>query len=102
MPLLPYLDKDIDDGLFLDMLIKELYHKMYPLILAEFRHKGDCTVCHASLTGNKGAPIVSTGTETTIQSPESIQSLAKHTSSDIDFNYEYSVAKIISEIKVGK
>lgn len=102
MGLLPYLDKDIDDSMFLDIMMKELYDKLYPLILKEFRHKGDCTICHASLIGNRGTPIVSTGTEKIVMSPEAIQSLAKHKSSDISFNQEYSVAKIISELKVGK
>lgn len=102
MALLPYLDKDIDDAMFLDMMMKELYDKLYPLILEEFRHKGDCTICHASLIGNNGRPVVSTGTEKIVQSPEAIQSLAKHKSSDVAFNKEYSVAKIISELKVGK
>lgn len=100
--LLPYLEKDVDDGMFLDLMMLELYHKLYPLIQAEFRHKGDCTICHAGLTGNKGMPIMSTGAERLVVSPESISSLGVHAGADLAFNASYTTAKVLSELKVGK
>lgn len=102
MSLLQYLEEDIDDALFLDLMMLELYHKLYPLIQAEFRHKGDCTICHAGLTGNKGLPIVSAGAERLVVSPESVSSLGAHSSADLAFNAEYTTAKLLSELKVGK
>lgn len=100
MPLLEYLNKDIDDGQFMDMLVDELYTKLYSRILEDFRHRGDCTICHGSLMGNHGAPISSVGTESEIQSPESIAKLAETAASDIAFNAEFSVAKTAAKAKI--
>lgn len=102
MALLEYLETDVDDGQFMDMLLDELYTKLYARILEDFRHRGDCTMCHSSLIGNKGAPIASVGTESEIQSPESIAKLAETVASDLAFNAEFSVAKIIAKKKAGK
>ena len=100
MSLLPYLNKDVDDAQFIEMLVKELYAKMYPLILEEFRHRADCTLCHSTLLGNLGGPIASTGTEELVQSPTSVSSKVKHLASDKAFNAEFTVAKKASEVKV--
>ena len=100
MGLLEYLDKDIDDGQFMDMLVDELYAKLYSRILEDFRHRGDCTICHSSLLGNHGSPIASVGTESEIQSPDSIAKLAETAASDVAFNAEFSVAKTTAKAKV--
>lgn len=102
MALLEYLEKDIDDGQFMDMLLDELYIKLYSRILEDFRHRGDCTICHSSLIGNYGSPIASVGTESEIQSPESIAKLAETVASDLAFNAEFSVAKTTAKEKAGK
>lgn len=102
MSLLKYLETDIDDGQFMDMLLDELYIKLYARILEDFRHRGDCTLCHASLIGNKGKPISSVGTESEIQSPDSIAKLAETAASDLAFNAEFSVAKTTAKAKAGK
>ena len=102
MALLEYLETDINDGQFMDMLLDELYTKLYSRILEDFRHRGDCAICHATLTGNKGGPIVSAGTESAIQSPESITKLAETIASDLAFNTEFSVAKTLAKTKAGK
>jgi len=95
--LLEYLETDIDDGQFMEMLLDELYIKLYSRILEDFRHRGDCTICHSSLIGNYGSPIASVGTESEIQSPESIAKLAETLSSDLAF-----VAKTTAKAKAGK
>lgn len=100
MALLEYLDKDIDDGQFMDMLIEELYTKLYRHILADFRHRGDCTICHATLIGNKGKPVSSVGTESEITSPESIKKLSETELSDFKFNAEFKVAKTTAKAKI--
>lgn len=100
MALLEYFDKDIDDGLFMDMLVDELYTKLYSRILEDFRHRADCTMCHATLIGNKGAPVSSVGTEAEIQSPESVAKLAETAASDIAFNTEFSVAKVTAKATI--
>lgn len=102
MSLLEYLETDIDDGQFMDMLLDELYTKLYSRILEDFRHRGDCTICHSSLMGNHGAPIASVGTESEVKSPESIAKLAETVASDLAFNAEFSVAKTLAKTKAGK
>lgn len=100
MALLPYLTKDIDDSQFIDMLVKELYDKLYPLILKEFRHRADCTLCHSTLLAAGVVPIVSPGTEELVKSPTSVTAQAKHSASDKTFNAEFTVAKKTSESQV--
>lgn len=102
MSILEYLEKDIDDGQFMDMLLDELYAKLYSRILEDFRHRGDCTICHSTLVGNEGRPVSSVGTESEIQSPDSVAKLAETAASDIAFNAEFSVAKTTAKAKAGK
>ena len=104
MPLLEYLETDIDDGQFMDMLLDELYIKLYDRILEDFRHRADCTICHGALTfvGVGSGKVISAGTESKIQSPESIAKLAETIASDLAFNEEFSVAKTTAKEKAGK
>lgn len=102
MALLEYLDKNIDDGQFMDMLIDELYTKLYSRILEDFRHRGDCTICHGALTfvGTGSGKVISAGTESEIQSPDSITKLVETAASDIAFNAEFKVAKTTAKAKI--
>lgn len=100
MALLEYLDKDIDDGQFMENLLDELYAKLYKRILEDFRHRGDCTICHGTLIGNYGSPIASIGTESQTQSPESISKLAETSATDLAFNVEFSAAKTAAKAKI--
>lgn len=82
---------------FNELLLQELYAKLYPKILEDFRHRADCTLCHAKLTGNKGGPIISDGSEEAIESPTSISTKIKHETADLAFESQLKLAKDVAK-----
>lgn len=88
-----------DNAAYNELMILELYHKLYPYILSEFRHKADCTMCHSTLqamTAWGPAPILSSGAERAITSAEASASSAAHASADEA--YEASVQLVKSGV----
>ena len=81
---------------FKELLMQELYAKIYPKMLEDFRHKTDCTICDAALTGNQGGPIASNGSEDAIQSPASLTIKATHEASDLAFEEAVKTAKEVA------